>query len=245
MASRESSVLRREALVDLAVAAPSTLALGLLYGPAPALRFLAGLAAALLAQGLFLRALRRRIGPERSTPADTLTLLRATVGAALAGLVVSGIHDRAGLAGWAAWLAALLAATFCDWLDGPSARRLGPTKLGGALDIEADSWLTLWCAAGAVAWGGLPWWVVAPPLARYTLPALALARGGLPRGGDPWWGVVTGVAQVLLLLTALAPIQSYWRDAALSLAALPIAAGQLASVLAMIAAALRARDVAG
>ncbi|TMC08300.1 MAG: CDP-alcohol phosphatidyltransferase family protein [Chloroflexi bacterium] len=33
-------------------------------------------------------------------------------------------------------LALLLGCTVCDWLDGPLARRLGPTPLGAALDLS-------------------------------------------------------------------------------------------------------------
>ena len=101
-----------------------------------------------------------KIGPEQSSLADTLTLSRAATGAVLAGLVASGIRDRKGIAGWIGWLMPLFGVT--DWLDGPLARRAGPTCLGGVLDIEADSWLTLWSAAGAVAWGNIPALVSTP-----------------------------------------------------------------------------------
>lgn len=227
-----SGVLRSEALVELGVAAPVTSALVLVYGAAPGLRFLAGLSMALLAQGLFLRAMRRRIGVEHPTPADVLTLLRAATGGVLAGLMLASIRDRMGLAGWLACIAALLAATIYDWLDGPLARRFGPTRLGGVLDIEADSWLTLWCAVSAVAWGGLPWWCLLPPLARYVLPVRTLLRGELPAGGGPWWWRVTGVAQMALLLAALVPLQAHWRDVALAAAA-PISGAQMVAVVVM------------
>jgi phosphatidylglycerophosphate synthase len=202
-----------------------------------ALRFGLGFGAAWLAQLTLIVALRRRIGVERSTAADTLTLARMSVGSALAGLVIAGLHGaarRVSVVGWLAWGAALLAASALDWLDGPLARRLGPTRLGGALDIEADSWLTLWSAVGAVAWGGLPWWVVIAPVVRYIHPIRAIVRGGLPSGGDPWWGVVTGVAQMALLLAALAPLAGQTRDTALWLASVPISAGQTLTMLAML-----------
>ncbi len=103
-----------------------------------ALRFGLGFGVAWLAQLALIFALRRRIGAERSTAADLLTLARMTVGSTLAGLVVAGLRGTAGresVVGWLAWGAALLAASALDWLDGPLARRLGPTRLGGALDI--------------------------------------------------------------------------------------------------------------
>ncbi|HEU5441541.1 MAG TPA: hypothetical protein VFU88_19815, partial [Ktedonobacterales bacterium] len=108
-----------------------------------------------------------------------------------------------------------------------------------ALDIEADSWLTLWCAAAAVAWGGLPWIVLLPPLAHYLHPALALRRGRLPAGGGPWWARATGVAQMALLLGALAPITAPWRDTLLMTAAWPVALAQLAVMLLTLGLALR------
>jgi phosphatidylglycerophosphate synthase len=199
-----------------------------------ALRYLGALAVLLAAQQLVVLALRRRIGSERSSPADFLTLARAAIGSALAALVVSGLADRLSLPGVLAWAAALIGVTALDWLDGPIARRLGPTRLGGVLDIEADSWLTLTCAAAAVSWGDLPWWVLLPPLVRYLHPALALARGGLPSGGGPWWSRVTGVAQMVLLLVALAPISFPGRARALTLAAVPVSALQLATMIALL-----------
>lgn len=204
------------------------------YGVAPALWYMLGLLAALGAQSVFVAALRHRIGPERSSLADALTLARASVGAVLAGLVVAGIHDREGVAGWFAWGAGLLAASVLDWCDGPLARRLGPTQLGGATDIEADSWLTLWLAAGAVAWGDLPWWCLLAPVAHYGRPLIALRRGELPSGHDPWWGLITGGAQMLLIMAALAPVHGAVRDAAIERAALPISTAQLLVMLILL-----------
>jgi phosphatidylglycerophosphate synthase len=203
---------------------------------ARALAYLVALAGVLGMQQLAVLALRRRIGPEIASPADYLTLARAAIGATLAALVVAGFSQRMSLTGVLAWVSALVGVTALDWLDGPLARRLGPTRLGAVLDIEADSWLTLWCAVGAVAWGDLPWWVVAPPLIRYVHPALALVRGGLPAGGGPWWSRVTGVAQMALLLVALAPISFPGRALALTITAIPVSAAQLATMLALLLA---------
>ena len=105
----------------------------------------------------------------------------------MVGVVVSGVRDRTGPAGWVAVLATLCGATLSDWLDGPLARHYGPTRLGAVLDIEADSWLTMWAAAAAVAWGELPHWCLLAPLLHYAHAARALWRGTLPRGGGPWW----------------------------------------------------------
>ncbi|MGI8912326.1 MAG: CDP-alcohol phosphatidyltransferase family protein [Chloroflexota bacterium] len=176
------------------------------YGGWPATRYLAGFAAARGAQQVALGVLRRRVGPEPSSEADLFTAARATCGAVLAGILVSGVRDRTGPAGRLGYALSLVGATALDWLDGPLARRAGATRLGSALDIEADSWLTLWCAAGAVTWGGLPRWCLLPPLLRYLDPLFALRAGRLPSGGGPWWTRVSGVAQMALFVTALAPL---------------------------------------
>lgn len=232
-------VPRIERLIALVATALTVPMLAVVYGPNPAIRYLIGLTLALIAQRVFVAFLRERAGPERASAADALTLLRATIGGVLAGLVASGIHDRLGLAGILAFSVALVGATALDWLDGPLARRAGPTRLGAALDIEADSWLTLWCAVAAVAWGGLPWIVLLPPLAHYLHPALALRRGRLPAGGGPWWARATGVAQMALLLGALAPVTAHWRDTLLVTAAWPVAGAQLAVLLLTFGLALR------
>jgi phosphatidylglycerophosphate synthase len=232
-------VPRIERLVALVVAGLTVPLFAVVYGPNPAIRYMIGLTLALIVQRVFIAVLRERAGPEPSSAANVLTLLRAAIGALLVGLVLSGIRDRLGLAGIVAFGAALLGATALDWLDGPLARRAGPTRLGAALDIEADSWLTLWCAASAVAWGDLPWIVLLPPLAHYPHTVLALRRGELPAGGGPWWARVTGVAQMALLLGALVPIEAPWRGTMLGTMAWPIAAAQLVAMLVTLAAAIR------
>lgn len=222
-------------LAQLVAVAPTSVAVVVTpAAPQPALRYLGALAALLLAQQLAVLALRWRVGPESSSPADLLTLGRAAIGSSLVALAAAGAVNRLSLPAALAWGTALVGVTALDWLDGPLARRLGPTRLGGVLDIEADSWLTLACAVAAVAWAGLPWWVLLPPVVRYAHPVLALARGGLPAGGGPWWSRVTGVAQMVLLLVALAPLSFPDRPLALALAAIPVSALQLATMLALL-----------
>jgi hypothetical protein len=75
------------------------------------------------------------------------------------------------------------------------------------VDIEADSWLTLWAATGAVAWGELPGWCLGPPLLHYLHPARALLAGNLPAGDGAWWARAAGAAQMALFLAALAPVR--------------------------------------
>src|SRR5262249_52277380 len=193
-------------LAQVVAATPASLAFLVSSGAGMrALRYLGALAGIFAVQQLLILVIRRRTGPETSSRADYLTLARAALGSRLAALVLADFSDRPSLTGGLAWAGALLGVTALDWLDGPLARRLGPTRLGAVLDIEADSWLTLCCAAGAVAWGDLPGWVLLPPLGCYLHPALALARGGLREGGGPWWGRGAGGGQMGVLLAAVAP----------------------------------------
>lgn len=222
-------------LAQLVAVAPTSVAFVVVYGLGQrALWYLAALAAILSAQRLLILAAQHAIGPERSSPADLLTLARAAIGVALVALVAVHFTDRLSLVGALAWLSALAGVTLLDWLDGPLARRLGPTRLGGVLDVEADSWLTLACALAAVTWGGLPWWVLVPPLVRYVHPARALLGGALPSGGGPWWSRATGVAQMALLLAAQAPIAFTGRASLLAVVAIPVSAAQLATMIALL-----------
>lgn len=147
----------------------------------------------------------------------------------VAGLVASGIQDRKGIAGWIGWLMPLLGVT--DWLDGALARRVGPTRLGSVIDIEADSWLTLWSASSAVAWGNLPYWCLLPPIIHYLEPLLALMQGKLPAGGGPWWYRIAGISQMGLLIVALAPFDWRLRKQILAAASLPVSIGQCAAIV--------------
>lgn len=186
-----------------------TLPLGLIvkrrYGGAAAWRFGAGTTAALLGQqALVGLALKRR---HRLSLVDGITLSRGATGALMIGLIASRVRDRRGPAGWLSWMALLYGAIVSDWLDGPIARRLGTSEAGAMFDIEADSWLTLCSSAAAVTSGGLPAYVVAPPVARYV--RLAALRRWVPYrqlvSGDPLWTRHIGMAQMMLFIAALAP----------------------------------------
>ena len=220
------SVRRASWVVASAIGVATGTLVARVYGARRVLRYTGGFAAATVAQQASIRLLQRRIGPEHGSMADLLTLSRASCGATLAGLLATGIRDRTGPAGWLGWLATLLGATLSDWLDGPLARRFGPTRIGKVLDIEADSWLTLWSAAGAVRWGDLPPWCLLPPLLRYGHPALDLLSGGLPGGGVSWLNRVTGTAQMALIITALAPFRRRPSRRALALLAVAVSGSQ-------------------
>jgi phosphatidylglycerophosphate synthase len=222
-------------LLDLAAALPVAVLLKRTYGARRAGRFLAGFSAAALVCHAFLRWLTQRSAQECISLGDPLSLARLTSGNLAAGLVASGARDRRGPAGALAWIVALFGATVLDWLDGPLARKGGATAHGAALDIEADSWLTLWSAVAAASWGDLPRFVVLPPLVRYLHPLLDLRAGALPRGGRPGWGRGTGVAQMALLLAALAPIRRRPPRAVVAATAAAVSGGQLISHLLALA----------
>jgi len=224
-------------MIELATIVTTGLTIWRAYGLWATVRYLVGLALALKAQHAFLAAIIRKVGPKQPSLADMMTLSRGASCAVLVGLVASGVRDREGPAGWLSWSLILLEATVIDWLDGPLARRLGPSPLGAVMDIEADSWLTLWSAISATTWGDLPRWCLLPPLTRYLDPILDLSRSRLPRGGGPWWSRVTGTGQMMLFLAALAPLKGRWRKRVMrvvNVAALPVSAGQGAAILVLL-----------
>ena len=225
---------RTAALLDLALAAPTAALVARVYGRRAASRYALALGGGLALQHAFLHVIRSAAGPEPASPADLLTHSRATTGSVLAGLIAAGVRDRTGAAGRLAWAGTLVAVTASDWLDGPLARRARPTRLGRALDIEADSWLTLWSAVAAVAWGGLPRWCLAPPVLRYGHPLLDVLEGRLPAGGGPWWARATGTAQMLLVVAALAPFRRPGREGLLAWLAAPVSAAQGATMLVLL-----------
>jgi phosphatidylglycerophosphate synthase len=204
------------------------------YGFASVMRYLGIVAIQSLLLFIVLRALRRRIGPEPNTLANALTLTRVLVGCILAALALSGAHDRTRPTAVVVWVLVIVSASVGDWLDGPLARREGPTQFGAVLDIESDSWLTLWCAVAAVTMGGLPWICIVPPVVRYIHPLLDLRGGKLPSGGGPWWSRATGAAQMVMLVVAIAPITGAARDAVLGVLVWPVSLMQLATMLALL-----------
>jgi hypothetical protein len=110
---------------------------------------------------------------------------------------------------------------------------------GGVLDLEADSWLTLWSAAGAIAWGGLPGWCLLPPIIHYLEPMLALTQGKLPQGGGPWWYRLAGASQMGMFIVAQAPFDWRQRKQILTAASLPVSIGQCAAIFIRLAMILK------
>ena len=123
--------------------------------------------AALLAVGL------HRTGTTRFGPANAVTLVRATLGQAVAALVAASF---AGLDHRALLVSLTAVALTLDLVDGRVARRTGSvTALGARFDMETDAFLILVLSIAAVPVVG--WWVLAIGLARY---ALLLAEGVWP-----------------------------------------------------------------
>jgi phosphatidylglycerophosphate synthase len=120
-------------------------------------------------------------------------------------------------------LAVLLVGIVTDWIDGPLARRAGPTARGARFDLEADSILTLGASVAAVRAGGPRVLLVAPAL-RYAVALLGtrpLDRDGILRDR------VTGVAQMAVFAAALAPGPLR----VLRLLAVPVSAARCAALL--------------
>jgi phosphatidylglycerophosphate synthase len=184
-------------------------------------------------QVLVTLALKRRTERDgsrhRLTAVDGITLSRGATGALMIGLIASGVRHRRGFAAWLGWIGLLYGAIVSDWLDGPIARRLGTSEVGAMFDIEADSWLTLWSSAAAVTWGGLPAYVVAPPVARYV--RLAALRRWVPYrqlvSGDPLWTRHIGMTQMMLFIAALAPFRGRATDFLVKIGTPLVVAGQL------------------
>jgi len=144
-------------------------------------------------------AVRDRASGPILTPANVLTFSRVGAAGYLCGYAAA---PRPGRARTFAWLALLWAATVSDWLDGPVARHFGPTRLGAVLDLEADSWLTLWAAAAAWRSGELPASCLVAPLLRY---AVRSRRGLDAPMASEGWQKAAGAAQMGVLACALSP----------------------------------------
>jgi phosphatidylglycerophosphate synthase len=197
---------------------------------------------ALMVQQVLVGALVARHHRHRLNLVDCMTLTRGLAASLLCGLMGSGVRDRSGVAGWMGWLGLLYGAILCDWLDGPIARRYGTSETGAILDREADSWLTLCAAGGAVKWGDLPLHVTAAPLLRYAL----LFHGLRSRphadlhGNEPAWVRQVGIVQMLLFIAAMAPFRGSVTSRLLNLVAPVQTLTQLAAALELHRRRLRA-----
>ena len=155
----------------------------------------AGLAASATSAGLLAVGLHRT-GTTRFGPANVVTLVRGTLGQAVAALVAASF---AGLDHRTLLMSLTAVALVLDLVDGRVARLTrSVTALGARFDMETDAFLilVLSVAAGPV----VGWWVLGIGFARY---ALLLAEGVWPWLRVPvprrqWRKVVAAVQGVTL-----------------------------------------------
>jgi hypothetical protein len=74
------------------------------------------------------------------------------------------------------------------------------------MDIEADSWLSVWSAMEAVRCAGLPRLCLVPPAMHYIHPILDIWEHKLPEGNPLWFSRAPGIAQGALIGLALVPL---------------------------------------
>jgi phosphatidylglycerophosphate synthase len=181
-------------LVLLAVLA-STVGLG-------PLGWVVGIASGAVTNLLLARALSRA-GSAAMSPADAVTLARATVVGAVAALAADSFVRPASTA---ALLGLAVVALVGDFVDGRVARRTGSvTALGARFDMEVDAWLILVLSVYVAPMVG--GWVLAIGLARYAYVAagwvLPWLRGPVP---PRYWSKVVAAVQGVTLTVAAADV---------------------------------------
>jgi phosphatidylglycerophosphate synthase len=153
-------------------------------------------------------------GLDRLGQANVVTLLRATLVAGVAALVVQAMTDTV-----ARPLVVTLSAValVLDGVDGRLARRNGnATRLGAAFDMETDAFLILVLSVYVAPGAG--WWVLAIGLARYVLLGAAQVWRWLasPTPPRPWAKVVAAVQGVVLVVAASDLLLAHWARALLA-----------------------------
>ena len=136
----------------------------------------------------------------RLSPADVVTLVRATLACGVAALVADVFTRPISVATLVALASVALA---LDWVDGRVARRTGSVSaLGARFDLEVDAFLILVLAV-AVTRGYGPW-VLLIGLASYALLAARRLLPWLDRPAPPrhWCKVVAAVQGVVLTVAA-------------------------------------------
>ncbi|HEY7989351.1 MAG TPA: CDP-alcohol phosphatidyltransferase family protein [Lapillicoccus sp.] len=179
-----------------------------------------GVLAAATAAGLLAVALHRA-GTTRFGPANVVTLVRVTLGQAVAALVAAsfvGVDHRGLLLGLTALALAL------DAIDGHVARRTGSvTPLGARFDMEADAFLILVLSVAAVPVVG--WWVLAIGFARYALLLAERVWRWLRVPVPPrYWRKVVAAVQGVTLAVVVTGVLSTVEAVALLLVALGLLA---------------------
>jgi len=190
--------------------------------------WLAGLATGLLVTTTLAGGLRRRHSAEGLRglgPADRVTLARAMLTCAVAGLLATALTgwpdaspDQAQL-GRVLVVAVSTVALVLDYVDGRVARRTGTASaLGARFDMEVDALLLLVLSAYVASSVGL--WVLAIGLARYAFWGVRVLvpwlRGTAPP--RPWCKVVAAIQGIVLVVVATG-----WLPDGLARAALVVA----------------------
>jgi phosphatidylglycerophosphate synthase len=156
----------------------------------------------LVAINALLGAALRRAGRRTLTPADLITLLRATLVAGVAALVADSFGRPVELP---ALVGLATVALLLDAVDGWVARRTGTSELGARFDLETDALLigVLSCYVATLVGP----WVLAIGLARY---AYLAAERVLPWLREPvpprYWNKVVAAIQGITLSTVVAGV---------------------------------------
>ena len=141
-----------------------------------------------------------RSGRDRLSPADVVTLARATLACGVAALVADSFTRPISVATLVLLASIALA---LDWVDGRVARRTGTVSaLGARFDLEVDAFLILVLAVEAAR--GFGAWVLVIGLASYGLLAARRLLPWLDRPAPPrhWCKVVAAVQGVVLAVAA-------------------------------------------
>ena len=167
----------------------------------------AALGSFLVQQLLIARALAHRDEgePDDLDPVDALTLSRGLAASIVAAAAIAGPHDRRRYATRIAWPLALGGSTLTDWIDGPLARRRGPTRLGRVLDLELDSWLTLATTLAGTRLGTLDAICLVTPSLRYLAMASPISYEDVHAVGKSDRARNLGFTQMALALASFAP----------------------------------------
>ena len=141
-----------------------------------------------------------RAGRSALSPADRVTLTRASLVCGVGALVAAGAPPVALLVPLAAVALAL------DAVDGRVARATGTTsRLGARFDMEVDAVLILLLSVYVA--GSVGPWVLAAGLARYALWLAARLLPWLRRESPPrFWGKVVAALQGVVLVVAAADV---------------------------------------
>ena len=155
------------------------------------------------------RALARRHDgePDDLDAVDAVTLSRGVAASIVGASALAGPRGRRSYAARMAWPLAVSGSTLTDWIDGPLARRRrrGPTRLGRALDLELDSWLTLATTFAGTRLGTLDAICLVTPSLRYLAMASRISYEDVHAVGKSDRARNLGITQMALALASFAP----------------------------------------